>query len=276
MSTLSQRFQEHSLGLEGVPNARDLGGFPADANSRVKKGLLLRGGALHKATEFDIRELDEHFSVCEVYDLRTDRELSQAPDPVIGSASYIWLPTIDQDTDAIKDMALPEHAYSNLGPYIVAHSGDRDVQALARGLYIAMVDNEYTQLQTAVFLTRLTKLSNGSVFWHCSQGKDRTGLISAFTLAALGASRETIIEDYDISNDFYKGEIECICARVAQNGGDALAVETAKAFIGANTAYFELALDHIEKEYGSMERYLSDRLFVTDRMRSTLRERFLQ
>lgn len=115
-----------------------------------------------------------------------------------------------------------------------------------------------------------------AVLYHCTQGKDRTGIASALLLAALGADRETIIADFDATNHVYGADVKKYSRRVRFWGGKEDEVGVVKAFLGANTENFIKALDEVDRRYGSLEGYLREIIGLTDRDIQVLRERYLE
>lgn len=101
-------------------------------------------------------------------------------------------------------------------------------------------------------------------------------LIRTAHMAALGASRETIVADFDATNRIYEKEVRRCCRNVRLMGGKEAELETVKAFLGANTDNFIKTLDRIDREYGSMEAYLKGPIGLTDKDILTLRERYLE
>lgn len=258
--------------LPSIANARDLGGLRLPDGSVLRSGLLLRGGALSTASDSDLKALRDDYHLARIFDFRTEREVSHAPDKPVEGADNIWLPAIDPDTEGLADMSLPKEAFADLGGYLLRNASNPLVQSISSHLYTDMVTNEYTQLQYAAFLMHIVRTDGGAVYWHCSQGKDRTGLGAAFILAALGADRELILSDYRLSYDYYRSDVERLCSMV---GTDAER-EVIKTFIGVNEKYFEDALDLIDRRYGSAEAYLRGPLCLTDRDFDILKQRYLQ
>ena len=118
-------------------------------------------------------------------------------------------------------------------------------------------------------------MNDGAIYWHCSQGKDRTGLGAAFVLAALGADRDTILYDYNLSADAYKEEEKAIAAQIVAKGGGEKELDVVKTFISVNTKHFIAALDLIDSEFGGMDNYLRQYLLVSDEEKEVLRQRYL-
>ena len=86
-----------SIGLTGVKNARELGGIPAAGGKKVRKGLLLRTGALYDATEEDRRILAQDYRLAWVADFRTLKEANARPDPAFRGASFYHLLVLDEN-----------------------------------------------------------------------------------------------------------------------------------------------------------------------------------
>ena len=109
----------------------------------VRHGLLLRGGYLAHATDGDIRRMHETYHVKHVFDFRTETERKYQPDAEIPGAKNTWMPTIDMYTDK-KVESFPDHAYRDLANYLLTAAFTDKGKQLARDLYPAMIDNEYT------------------------------------------------------------------------------------------------------------------------------------
>lgn len=265
-------FHSQSAGLPSIYNARELGGYAMPDGRRVRKGLLLRGGSLYTADMRDITRLREEYLLAVDFDFRTETEIFLAPDRMPSGARYIWLPAIDPETETKEEMSLPKEAFEDLPAWLVQNAKNPLVQHVASHLYLDMVMNEYTQLQYAAFFQTIVQTPKGAIYWHCSQGKDRTGLASAFLLCALGADRELILKDYAISMEFYREQVEALYAKVDTDAERQVILT----FVGVNQRYFEDALDAIDRRYGSLMAYLKGPLCVTDEDIRVLRERYLE
>lgn len=269
-------FASQSIGMEGIINARELGGFRTRDGHTVKRGLLLRGGSLNKATEEDMERMRYIYGVSHIFDFRTAREVFHAPDIMIPCCRYFQLSTIDPDTEKVGENVLPYHAYSDLENFLLQNASDPMVQKVASKLYTSMVFNEFTQLQYASFLQIVAHQTDGAVYWHCSQGKDRTGLGAAFLLCALGADRETIMEDYLISGEYYKPLVDSLSEKIIANGGGEEELKVINTFMGVSELYFTQMLDMIDRKWGSLENYLSDALLISPEDTDALRSRLLE
>jgi hypothetical protein len=88
-----------------------------------------------------------------------------------------------------------------------APRAEQDDQPSAAEIYLGYLAE---RPDSAVAALRLIASSGGATIVHCAAGKDRTGVITALTLAELGVDRELIIDDYALSAE----RIESIFARL--------------------------------------------------------------
>jgi protein-tyrosine phosphatase len=148
-------------------------------------------------------------------------------------------------------------------------------QEMGRQLYPAIVSDPTSQQRYGAFLRGVLD-AKGGVLWHCSQGKDRCGWGAAFVLAALGASRETIVKDFDLSNVTYVNQVEALSQKVIEMGGGEDELAFIRAMVGVSTENFERTLDLIDSQYGSLSAYLEKALGFTAQDQEKLRKKLLK
>lgn len=276
----SAAFAQQFLPVKNIVNARDLGGYTVADGRVVKSGLLFRAAHLAGATEEDVAFLAD-VPVSAVIDFRKAEEKRGAVDVKIPGASYIVLP-IDASGNAAATATEKEKKKMqgngkkfDVRKIIVFAAFNEKAQKVAREMYPTLFFDPACQKQFAKFFSHLIASGDGAVLCHCTQGKDRTGVASALILAALGASRETIVADFDATNRVYEEEVKKYSRRVKFWGGKEEEIAVVKAFLGCNTENFVKALDRVDAEYGSMDNYLETVLGVSAAHREILRERYL-
>ncbi len=261
--------------FEQVVNVRDLGGLPVGGR-RIRSGRLLRTAHLHDASDADVRLLAKHFRLRVIFDFRTFSEAQALPDREVPGAEHIMLPTLDVEAERASGEAVPAETWLDLPSHIVRLAFTPLFQQKARELYPSLVISEFSQLQYATFLNKILETPDGAVLWHCSQGKDRTGIGAAFILGALGADRETIVADFDRSNDSYRPLVDRLCAEINALGGGEEQKDVVRAFMGVSTRNFCRTLDLIDARWGSLGNYISTCLGLTEDDCRVLRERYLE
>ena len=263
--------------FERIENGRDLGGLVMQDGRRIKPYRLVRSGNLSRASDADVAILTERFALSNVYDFRFDAEVGGAQNRQIAGVSYTRLSTLPKafiesfssgrtDTTQIKS--------ADVVDLLATYAFHPQAQEMARRLYPTIVMDTTSQRLYGDFLRGVLR-AEGGVLWHCSQGKDRAGWATAFLLAALGADRKTIVEDFDLSNRFYAPVIEKLSARIAEKGGGEAEQDFIGAMVGVSVKTFESALDLIDQHYGSLANYLAEALNFSTDEQQRLRDKYL-
>ena len=271
----SQQF----IPVKGIVNARDLGGYTTPGESAVRSNLLLRTASLADATEADLQYLAS-LPVAKVIDFRKEEEKQGKADRFIAGAEYITLP-VDASGNAAAQATEKEkkkltgRKKFDVKKIIVMIAFNEKAQKVAREMYPTLLFDPQCQRQYAAFFREVLDTESGAVLYHCTQGKDRTGIASALLLAALGADRATIVADFDATNRVYEKDVKKYSRRVRFWGGKEEEIGVVKAFLGCNTDNFVKALDRIDLEYGSMEAYLKGPMGLSDEDILLLRQRYL-
>jgi len=168
------------VALEGCFNFRDLGGYPTSDGRIVRWRRLFRADGPHALTNADARMLGE-LGLQSIIDLRTTDETERGQYVThAGTATSYHLPMTDvlPDERELANWTDPVHVGEH---YIEMATRGRD--AIAQAIRIMAADDALP----AVF--------------HCSAGKDRTGVLAALLLGMLGVPDDTIIADYALSRD---------------------------------------------------------------------------
>lgn len=263
-----------------IVNLRDLGGYEVEGGKRVKTGMLIRSANLADATDADIAYL-ESLPVTLVVDFRTEVDLKGKADMDVPGARYVNIP-VDASGNAAADASEEEikkvtgRKKFEVKKVIMFAAFNERAKAIAREMYPTLLFNPECQRQFARFLRLVVETENGTVLYHCTQGKDRTGIASALLLTALGASRETIVADFDATNKVYEKDVKKYSRRVRFMGGKEEEIAVVKSFLGANTENFIKALDTVDRQYGSMESYLKGPMGLTDDDLQILKNRYLK
>jgi protein-tyrosine phosphatase len=242
------------LELVGLPNARDLGGYPAAGGLAVRDGLLLRSEALTNATPEDVAAL-VGLGVDVVIDLRGESEIATfGKGPWTGPRAH--LPTADL-TQAIFGRMV------KAGPAGEPLAEDEVVQVMIE-MYRQFVAEESCRAAFAAALALITRqVTRGTpILFHCTAGKDRTGWLSAIVLSALGVDREIVTADYLLTNE------RAAEGRGAESRAKLLALlsglvgerQPVAPLLDVRREYLDAAFDQAEAEYGSMDAFLRDGL----------------
>nr|WP_254452731.1 tyrosine-protein phosphatase [Roseicella sp. DB1501] len=181
--------QPQAVALEGASNLRDLGGWPVTDGRRVRHGLIYRSASLANLTEADQARVAA-LGLRTVCDLRGEREAALRPSRLPPGAERVHLPIEPTVGASLRDLLHREEA-----------TGE-DVVSLLRRAYLDYL-GRFIGVYRQVFAL-LLEPGRQALLFHCSAGKDRTGVGAALILTALGASRQTVLEDYRATDRLWR------------------------------------------------------------------------
>lgn len=220
--------------------------------------------------------LKSEYNLFRIFDFRSLGEFEAVPDREIEGVQHHLLPTIDMRAEQETGKPIPDEAFLELDRHIVNYSFYPEVQKMAANMYPSLIRSEFSQLQYAAFLRLIVEApEDGGILWHCAQGKDRTGWGAAYLMFALGVDRETIIADFEQSNEAYRPIVDRLNADVIARGGGEKEMAVIQAFMGVSTPNFISTLDLIDREFSGINAYLHDILCLTHEDIQVLRRRYL-
>ncbi|WP_158610645.1 tyrosine-protein phosphatase [Lactiplantibacillus garii] len=225
------------INLKGASNTQDLGGIKTTSGQRIRSHRLIRSNQLAHLTKADVRTLTHRFHVTKVADLRSHDEIQTTPDVEMPGVTYY------QDS-VVADHQLP---------------------VTTKRYYQDLVATPIAVQGYATLFKQLLANHNGALLYHCTYGKDRTGVATMLILTALGVSKQTIVREYLRSN-----------VNLAQ--GSRLTfkdpADPNQAFKRVTTGDLNAAYQEINHRYGSTTKFLR-RLGVTSAKQQTLRRMYL-
>ena len=230
---------DRSIPFEGVHNCRTLGGLPTSDGRTVAGGRLYRSAYLAEATDGDLERLAVELHISLIVDLRTSRERAQKPDRVPEGAEARHIPVFDERKEGVSHEEDAEP-----GP-----PGDMPPM---EEVYRFMVSDEGCRANLGRALRAIMEhvAAGGAALWHCTEGKDRCGLVSAFLLSALGVERELIREDYLLTNRVNGPKADRIRAELIDQGKTPAEADRIHALVLAKESYFDAAFAVVD-EFGA-------------------------
>jgi protein-tyrosine phosphatase len=253
------------LPLEGARNFRDLGGYRTSAGRYVRWGLVYRSDYLANLTPRDSEYLS-NLGIRLVCDVRAEGERARSPDHWMGPPPEFFLVPIGPN----RDGTLTSEELKLRVEKINSQTKDD-----ARGYDYAITD-------AAQYGKILHRIAAGDlpVVEHCTSGKDRTGVFSAILLTALGVPRETVIQDYLLTNRYMLGPntIEKTRKDLQRIFGlsEPLDMATVKAIMTTRPEMLEVTFGNITQKYGSFDNYLREGLKISDSELAAIRQRLLE
>jgi protein-tyrosine phosphatase len=240
---------DRRLPLEGGLNFRDLGGYPTQDGSVTRWGTLFRSDHLNTLTDADLADIAA-LGLQRVHDFRLqkerDRQPSRLPDgeaaPEVRHLGAADLGVDETMVDVVIDML----------------SGKRELPAPT---YWDDNYDDMVERSRPMFCALITSIGEDEgaglpSLFHCTGGKDRTGLAGVIVLELLGVDRETAIDDFLLTN-LYRTPVraEALAAQLEAVG---ITVPAALPILGVTRSAIERALAAIDDRHGGVERYVVD------------------
>jgi len=266
------------MGFSQLTNVRDLGGIAVRGGGHTRSNLLVRSEALSNASDDDLEQLLSSFDLSAIIDFRTEDEYNDQPDPTdrLPEVCLVHAPIINPASLSGSEdgSSNPEKDSPGIDA-IISQLREKPTEFMCN-MYSSMMLQERGKTGFATFFKTLLDTDRGAVLWHCTAGKDRTGMASALLLHVLGAADETIMDDYLGVNRFLESHRLQLAQSLAAQGLDRTSVDLiSHAACAVDAELLQTAFTSIVDAYGSLDNYLVEALGVTPEAQEILRNRYL-
>ena len=261
--------------LEGLVNFRDLGGIKTTDGKTVKWGMLYRtanlGGqtdhgadvptVIGAATPNDITYI-QSLGLKTIIDLRTDEDRQEYPETTWEGIDVVNIDVWGKDGNKL--------AMAYASPEIIKALGNHDyapenVKAMITCYYKYFVKGDAPKAAAKAFMDFMVS-NNNPVVWHCTAGKDRTGLTAAILLYALGVPEDAIQQEFLLTNDAY----------VKLFPGVPIDMVEAYYGVDGSGSYLDTTFSIMKADYGSIDNYLTIVCGLTPENKAALKAKYLQ
>jgi len=250
LQPVQQSTPQRHLPLEGVYNLRDLGGYRTTDGRTVRWGVLFRSSDLVDISASDRHQINA-LGIKTICDLRSERERTQRPDPQFST----WQSDSRCNTFDLSKQGLAPKS-----------SPDTDWHGTMVSFY-GSIGKMYAPQFRALFDD--LKQNKTPLLFHCTAGKDRTGVSAALVLLALGVPKDTVLDDYLLTGKYMDSAPPTFMAMFPE-------LSRVPALKDTEADYLNAALAGIDKEYGSLDNYYEAVLNVSAADRKLLRANLLE
>lgn len=240
------------LALDGVTNFRDLGGYATADGRRVRHGMVFRSAALAGLSARGIAQLQD-LPLRTVADLRGTREITIVPSPAIPGCENLPLVIQPRIGASLRDLLQRREA-----------TGE-DVVAILAQAYATYV-TEHLPVYRRLF-DLILEAGRLPLVFHCTAGKDRTGVGAALLLTALGVPEDQVIADYRATDRFWDRNHAL---------PEGTTPEVADAFLGTHTQLMLDTLAAAAAPFGSRDALFEQGLGLTPARLDALRTLLLE
>lgn len=244
--------------IKHAKNTRDFYGLENRKGKTIKTHDYVRSCTLDKLKKKDIEKLK---NIKLVIDLRDADEVEEKPDKVKDFTVYKNMPVFSETTVGVS---LGTKSISTLDQL-------PDMCEIYRNMVlgedsIEHISNIFNEIVNA----------DGAVLWHCSEGKDRCGVISALFLSILDVPYETIMEDYMATNLVPSKNKARYYKLILLATRDKRKADAILPFFEAREEFLNAAFDGINEKYGSVDIYLRDAIGITSEIKEALKAKCLE
>ena len=255
--------------IKGLSLLDDLKDIKAADNKKIRKGVLYRSSHFAKLEDGDEEKLLKYYNLHHVVDFRTEEEVTKMAELTNSKINRYWYPLLESHENR---MITKENRMPILKEMSAQPGGAKQSMT---DYYCLLITSKKAQKAYKNFFDTLLKVNKDEALaFHCTQGKDRTGVALMLLLTVLGVKKETIIKKYlqynKIKFNFrfwaFVGMTLFISPKLARN---------LDKILGARKEYINASYQTIEKEYQSIDNYISNVIGLSDENIKQLRLKYL-
>ncbi|KAI0638416.1 protein-tyrosine phosphatase-like protein [Trametes polyzona] len=253
------------VSIDGVVNVRDLGSYPTSYPGMVTRPrLVYRSGEVSHITPEGVRmrQLRE-LGITTIYDLRSETEMHryETPIPTVDGVEIVHIPVFKTEDYSPEAMAKRFELYA---------SGKTEAFMI---LYSQILDNAGPAF--GVVLRHIRDRPDAPCLFHCTAGKDRTGILAAILLKLAGVDDDTIARDYALTRVGREPAREMIMKRLSKVPFFATNTEAALNMFSSRAETMLAFLQLLQERYGGVEAYVKNVVGLTEEDIATIRKNFL-
>ena len=243
--------------LQGAINFRDIGGYKTKDGKEVKWGKIFRSAEINRLTATDLEKLAS-LKIHYVLDFRGPAEVAAGADKIPNTAIRISLPAGSEEVGD-KSKMFKSMTTSTVGDSIMLP-------------FYSNID-AFPKRYKPMFEALLNNSNDSALVYHCTAGKDRTGIATALILYALGVDEQTIKNDY-LATNYYR-QSDNVRMRKMLMDNYHLKEAVVDDVLGVKEIYLKATFDAIQNKYGSVDKFLQSEMGLNKSNLKKLRQKFL-
>lgn len=228
---------ERHLPMTGGYNFRDLGGFKTADGRYTKWGRLFRADELSNLTNDDLKYLAS-IPITSVIDFRAQSEAKRSPDKLPETVKFTY------------PIAITPGNLSSEG--IQANLLKTNIDVQMKQMNRLLVSDPTCVRAFRIFFAIVQNNLSAPLIFHCSAGKDRTGMAAALVLYALGVDEETIMQDYLSSKIYLSDKYDAFIAKYPR----------AESIFTVKRMFLHAGINQIKRDHGTVMDFLTKVLKV--------------
>ena len=252
-------------------NARDIGGLKTADGKKIVKGRLIRSGRIADIPESTVKIIKK-LGVKTIIDLRTGTECSDHPGKDIDGIERLKLPTVTTVTDVINDERTMRLTMKRESKRLNVEFGS--AKEYMAEMYRSVVFNDEPKQSLKSFFKAVAQ-ADDPVIWHCTSGKDRTGICAMLLESVLGVEEKDIYSDYLYSNARLFRRNVFLTFVLMISPFKMRFKKLLISYLGVKKEYLQGIIEELKEKYGSVTAYCKKELGVTDEDVFILKSKYL-
>lgn len=253
--------------IKNLATFRPLNFFNAKDGKQIQNNLLFRSSHLNKVSDKTMQMLRDKFHISTVIDFRSPIEKDSAPDKQIEGITNVSIPLLDNEDTPI---VTKKNRLALLNEIMAQEGGT--LQEVINYYKKIVFSKQSIEGFKQAFDILLNNTERKPILFHCTQGKDRTGLFAAMILYALGCSKKTIYRAYMDFNSFNRVKTRLIGVAMLSRYFSFKKAKALNNILVVKQIYLDTAIKETQKKYGSIENYFNNELGLTEEKREKLKQ----
>ncbi|OJD27600.1 hypothetical protein ACJ73_01003 [Blastomyces percursus] len=250
----------------GIANLRDLGGYAISPTTSVRRNFIFRCATLSNTTPEGANYLTSKLGITTIYDFRSIPECERSPSADIPGTTRRHVPVFKDQDASPEGLAL---RYKN---YASSDGPQGFMRAYAEILRAGAVGGAFR----AVF-EHIRDRAEEPLLFHCSAGKDRTGVCAALILRIAGLLDDEVIgREYELTEaglgELRQQSIDRVLAHPAFDGDR----EGAERMVSAKAAAITATMKWVDEKYAGVEGYLKNGMGFSDQDIAAIRKNLIK
>jgi len=251
------------IDFKNINNFRDIGGLQTANGKVVRWGMIFRSEQLAHLEKSDFDKFID-LQIETVYDLRTTSEIKNNKDQLPENVTYHHIQTVKDNGDLLTRLR---------SKLLRGEITEEQSLKMITDLYQNMVTADLASLKD---LLRNILSADTPVLFHCSAGKDRTGVVTALILSILHVDRKTVFEEYMMSNYYRRNKLKKILtkAKLAKAIKPKINLHVIENFMRVDEKYLSAVFDVIDNQYGGTDLFIKNQLKIDEQDRQQMIDKF--
>ena len=238
----------NNVSLKERQNVRDFSYIVVGDNYKIKDNTILRSNNINCFIKEDIDYLVNKYDIKTIIDLRNKNEVLNNP-CTLNKIKYYNIPLFESKKK------------------ITVSSNKQKVSVVPNiyETYLDMIRTKTAKKQLKKILKIIMNSNNHCVLFHCSFGKDRTGLISLLVLSMLGVSIDDIKKDYMYSNVFLEPIADSKYNYYLEKSRNVEYAQQMKDLFLVKEEYIDYVIDYMNEKRGSIINYIVYEIGISEK-----------